>query len=202
MLGGTRVSTNLAGLSFESALAGLGLPDGDAVVADAAQFGRWAALTAAAGALWYRQGIAPDDPNPPCQHCGPTGSYWHIRFGPLLDPRWAQALLGLPTYSGVLELVEQQALLAISSHEGKAVIPAFQFGENGQPHAWIAPVLRALAAVDMTGWKVATWLFTANPELGGRSPLAWPNESGELEPVLAAAPNAPALREAARARPV
>jgi hypothetical protein len=199
MLGGARVSTNVAGASFESTLNSLGVQNDESALSDAAQFGRWAALAAAAGALWHRRGTAADDPHPPCAHCGPTGSYWHVRFGPLLDARWAQALLRIPSYGGVQELVEQRALLAISSHEGQPVIPVFQFGDDGQPYAWLAPVLRALADVDITGWKVATWLFTPNPELGGRSPLAWLNESADLEPVLAAAPNAPALRAASRA---
>jgi hypothetical protein len=122
---------------------------------------------------------------------------WHVRFGPLLDTRWAQALLQIPTWAGVQELIERQELLAIDSHDGQTLIPLFQCGEDGRPRPWLQPVMRALAEVDFRGWKVATWLFTPNPDLEGRSALAWLTAGRDLGPVLASAPNAPALRVAA-----
>jgi hypothetical protein len=122
-----------------------------------------------------------------------------VRFGPLLDPRWAQALLKIPTFAGLQDLIQRQELLAIDSHDGQTLVPLFQFGEDGRPFIWLQPVMSALAEVDITGWKVATWLFTPNPELEGQPPLTWLKAGRDLRAVLAAAPEAPALRAATSA---
>ena len=189
----------VAALAFERGLRELGLSGEEPELGNAAQFGQWAALAMAAGALWHQHGVAPDDPQPPCAHCGPAGAVWHVRFGPLLDTRCAQTLMRAPTYASLTELTGRQALLAIDSHGGQTLIPLFQFGPDGQPSAWVQPVLRALASVDITGWKVATWLFTLNPELEGQSPLMWLRDGRDLQAVLSAAPAAPALRAATAA---
>jgi hypothetical protein len=180
-----------AAASFERSLRGLGLSGDEPELGDAVQFGQWAALAAAAGARWHALGVAPDDPHPPCAHCGPAGALWHVRFGPLLDTRYAQALLGVPTHEALQDLIERHRLLAVISHGGQILIPLFQFGEDGRVHPAVAPVLSVLAEAEATGWKMATWLFTPRTELEGHAPLAWLKAGRPVDTVLAAARNAP-----------
>jgi hypothetical protein len=193
LLDNPRMSTALdaAVASFENSLRGLGLTGEEAELGDAAQFGQWAAISAAAGALWFGQGIAPDDPEPPCAHCGPAGSVWHVRFGPLLDTRRAQALLGVKSHQDFHQLIEDRQLLAFSGHEGQMVVPAFQIGDNRSPMPAVPAVLGALAENEILGWKVATWLFNTRDDLDGQAPIAWLRAGRDVDRVLVAARNTP-----------
>jgi hypothetical protein len=195
------VSTALeaAAASFELGLRGLGLSGDECELGDVAQFGLWAAQAAVAGARWHARGIAADDPQSVCLHCGPASFPWHVRFGPLLDVRHAMALLDIPTHEQLDELIQDHRLLAFSSHAGQLVVPVFQFGEDARPYAGLPAVLEALAAVDITGWKVATWLFAHNPQLDGTAPHGWLKAGRDLPRVLEATRTAPADRAAAAA---
>jgi hypothetical protein len=180
-----------AAAAFESSLRELGLTGEELELGDAARFGQWAAVAAVAGALWFGQGTAPDDPQPPCAHCGPAGAIWHVRFGPLLDTRSAQALLGVESHLGFHQLIEDRQLLAFSGHEGQMVVPAFQIGDNRRPLPAVPAVLGALAENEITGWKVATWLFNTRDDLDGEAPIAWLRAGRDLDRVLVAAHNTP-----------
>jgi hypothetical protein len=190
-----------AAASFERTLRRLGLSGDEPELGDAAQFGQWAALAAAAGARWHAQGVAADDPHPPCTHCGPAGAMWHVRFGPLVDTRYAQALLGVPSHEALHDLIEGHRLLAVISHGGQVLIPLFQFGDDGRVHPAVAPVLSALGEAEATGWKMAVWLFTARTELDGQAPLVWLKAGREVAPVLAVARDAPPPRAVAQVTP-
>jgi hypothetical protein len=193
------VSTPLdvAASAFELSLRRLGLSGDEAELGDAAQFGQWAALAAAAGARWHALGVAPDDPQPPCAHCGPAGALWHRRFGPLLDTRYAQALLGEPSHTALHNLIERHELLAVISHQSQTHIPLFQFGDDGRPLPAIPPVLQVLAESGATGWKMATWLFTPAATLEGQAPIAWLKAGRDVQPVLDQARIAPPVPAAA-----
>ena len=115
-----------------------------------------------------------------------------MKFGPLLDPRYAQSLLGAPTHEGLHELIRQNRLLAVTSHGGQTLIPLFQFTGDGRLHPALGPVLDALAEAHVTGWKVATWLFKPNAELAEADPITWLRQGRDVDAVLAAARHAPA----------
>jgi hypothetical protein len=54
-------------------------------------------------------------------------------------------------------------------HAGRTMFLGFQFGEDAQPLAVIAPVVEALA--DWEGWDVAGWFVFRNALLGQRRPV-------------------------------
>jgi hypothetical protein len=72
-------------------------------------------------------------------------------------------------------------------HEGRTLIPAFQFDEHGELRAELAPMLSALADGGVQGWSLWTWLTTPTSYL-----------SGEIPERVASADSARALRAAQR----
>jgi hypothetical protein len=55
-------------------------------------------------------------------------------------------------------------------HNGRTVIPAFQLDDHGEPRSELQPILAALAAADVTGWPLWTWLTNRTALLSGEIP--------------------------------
>jgi hypothetical protein len=55
-------------------------------------------------------------------------------------------------------------------HNGRTVIPAFQLDEHGEPRPELQPILAALAAADVSGWPLWTWLTSPTALLSGEIP--------------------------------
>jgi len=58
------------------------------------------------------------------------------------------------------------------THNGRTLIPAFQFDETGRPRPELQPVLAALADAGISGWALWTWLTTPTALLSGEVPEA------------------------------
>jgi hypothetical protein len=152
-----------AAASFRATLAELGLSGDEPELGDAARLGQRAALVAAAGALWRGQ------------------------LGPLLDMRQAKDLLGVSSRQAVHDLIQRRRLLAVSTEDGRTLIPLFQFTESGRPYEAVAAIVRVFAEVDATGWTIASWLTTPSAELDQHTPIAWLKAGRDLDLAIAAA---------------
>jgi hypothetical protein len=135
-------------------------------------------------------GVPSEDPEPLGERAGlaaAAGALWTDHAGPFLDTEGVTALLDGVSKQAVSQRVRGRRLLALETGSGRLVYPLWQF-QDGAPLPGLAEVL-ATAGYDperpTTGWTVASWLATDDPELGGapRALLA----AGRLEPVLAAA---------------
>lgn len=56
------------------------------------------------------------------------------------------------------------------THNGRTVIPAFQFDEHGKLRAELAPILSALAEGGVQDWPLWTWLTSPTSFLSGEVP--------------------------------
>ena len=56
------------------------------------------------------------------------------------------------------------------THDGRTVIPAFQFDEHGQPRPELQPILATLVGAGIQGWPLWTWLVTPTSLLSGQVP--------------------------------
>lgn len=64
---------------------------------------------------------------------------------------------------------EAQELFTVT-HNGRALIPGFQFDEHGKLRAELAPMLAALAEGGVQGWSLWTWLTSPTSFLSGEVP--------------------------------
>jgi len=158
-----RAALDTAAASFKATLADLGLSGDEPELGDAVRLGQRAALVAAAGALWRGQ------------------------LGPLLDMRQARELLGVSTRQAVHDLIQRHRLLALSTEDGRTLIPLFQFTETGRPDEAVSTIVRIFAEVDATGWTIASWFTTPNPELEQNTPISWVKAGRDLDVAIAAA---------------
>jgi hypothetical protein len=135
-------------------------------------------------------GLPREEPEPLGERAGLAAAataLWTDHVGPFLDTEGVMALLDGVSKQAVSQRVRGRRLLALQTGSGRLVYPLWQFQE-GAPLPGLAEVLDA-AGYDpgrpSTGWTVASWLATDDPDLGGspRALLA----AGRLEPVLAAA---------------
>lgn len=120
-----------------------------------------------------------------------AGQAWNDEVGPFYDTHGARIALGGVTKQAISDRVSKGRLLALrlagdGTGRERLVYPAWQFRPA---------VLRSLATVletagyhpgrPVTGWTIASWLTTPEPELGA-TPLEL-LEAGHLNPLLAAA---------------
>jgi hypothetical protein len=56
------------------------------------------------------------------------------------------------------------------THNGKALIPAFQLDEHGEPRAELQPILATLIQAGIAGWALWTWLTSPTSLLSGGVP--------------------------------
>jgi hypothetical protein len=152
-----------AAASFKATLAELGLSGDEPELGDAARLGQRAALVAAAGALWRGQ------------------------LGPLLDMRQARELLGVSSRQAVHDLIQRHRLLAVSTEDGRILIPVFQFTEAGRPYEAVSTIVRIFAEVEATGWTIASWFTTPTAELEDHTPIAWVKAGRDVDIAIAAA---------------
>jgi hypothetical protein len=135
-------------------------------------------------------GLPPEDPEPLGERAGlaaAAATLWTHHVGPFLDTEGVMTLLDGVTKQAVSQRVRARRLLALQTGSGRLVYPLWQF-RDGEPLPGLAAVLAAAQydpARPATGWTVASWLATDDPDLGGapRELLA----AGRLEPVMAAA---------------
>jgi hypothetical protein len=141
-------------------------------------------------ALVATTGLPREAPEPLGERAGlaaAAGALWTDHAGPFLDTEGVSALLDGVSKQAVSQRVRGRRLLALETGSGRLVYPLWQF-HDGAPLPGLGEVLAA-AGYDptrpATGWTVASWLATDDPDLGGapRALLA----AGRLEPVLAAA---------------
>lgn len=64
---------------------------------------------------------------------------------------------------------EEHELFTVT-HNGRALIPGFQFDEHGKLRAELAPILSALADGGVQGWSLWTWLTSPTSFLSGAVP--------------------------------
>jgi hypothetical protein len=112
---------------------------------------------------------------------------WTEQIGPFVDADGARVLLAGVTRQALSQRLRAGRLLGLRTGSGRIVYPLWQFGGGG-----VLPGLSAVldaAGYDpdraATGWTLASWLCTDDPDLGGR-----PRDlltAGHLTPVLAAA---------------
>lgn len=135
-------------------------------------------------------GLPREEPEPLGERAGlvaAAGSIWADHVGPFLDTEGVTTVLDGVSRQAVSLRVRARRLLALRTGSGRLVYPLWQF-RDGAPLPGLAEVLDA-AGYDperpSTGWTIASWLATADPDLGGepRELLA----AGRLEPVLPAA---------------
>lgn len=116
-----------------------------------------------------------------------AGALWADHAGPFLDTEGVAAVLDGISKQAISQRVHNRRLLALRTGSGRLVYPLWQI-RDGVPLPGLAEVLAA-GGYDpdrpTTGWTLASWLTTEDPELGGapRDLLA----AGRLEPVLTAA---------------
>ena len=116
-----------------------------------------------------------------------AGALWTEHAGPFLDTEGVMAVLDGVSKQAVSQRVRAGRLLALRTGSGQLVYPLWQFVDGGLLPG-LPDVLEA-AGLDpdrpATGWTVASWLATEDPDLGGapRTLLA----AGRLGPVLRAA---------------
>lgn len=135
-------------------------------------------------------GLPHEEPEPLGERAGlaaAAGALWTDHAGPFLDTEGVAAALDGVSKQAVSQRVQGRRLLALRTGSGRWVYPLWQF-HHGALLPGLPEVLAA-AGYDprrpVTGWTVASWLATEDPELGGapRDLLA----AGRLAPVLAVA---------------
>jgi hypothetical protein len=102
-----------------------------------------------------------------------SGAVWRAFLGPLLSRTEVQELIGAESAGEIDALVAEQRLLALPTHEGDVVYPAFQFRADGTPHPVIGRVIEILSPVVESPYMIASWLRSKKADLGGRTPLEW-----------------------------
>ena len=135
-------------------------------------------------------GLPEEAPEPLGERAGlaaAAGALWTDHAGPFLDTEGVAAVLEGVSKQAISQRVRGRRLLALRTGSGRLVYPLWQF-RDGAPLPGLGEVLDA-AGYDperpVTGWTLASWLATEDPELGGtpRDLLA----AGHLAPVRNAA---------------
>lgn len=65
----------------------------------------------------------------------------------------------------------KSAQLFTVTHDGAALLPAFQLDAEGQPRPEVGAVLEALAPAEMSPWATWTWFTSTSAWLGGAKPV-------------------------------
>ncbi len=102
-----------------------------------------------------------------------SGAVWRAFLGPLLSQTEVQQLIGADSANEVDALVAEQRLLALPTHEGDVVYPAFQFRADGSPYPVVGRVIEILGPVAVTPYTIASWLMSPKPYFRGTSPIHW-----------------------------
>lgn len=113
---------------------------------------------------------------------------WEEQLGPLLTGAQARGLLGGISREALSQRVRRGTLLALRDERGRVRYPLVQFDEEeGAVRGEIPTLVRAFRERELSGWELAAFLTTAQPELGNDSPAGWMRAGGEPELLLAVA---------------
>ncbi len=114
-----------------------------------------------------------------------SGAVWTDAIGPFYDTEGVMALLGGVSKQAVNDRVRRHRLLALRTGSGRLVYPTAQFVDE-QVVPGLGVVLDVLLPDDTEAWLVASWLTTADPDLGDRTPVSALRD-GDLDGVVTAA---------------
>lgn len=114
-----------------------------------------------------------------------SGTMWTDAVGPFFDTDGVMALLGGVSKQAIHDRVRRHRLLALRTGSGRLVYPTAQFVDEHVVEG-LGKVLAVLIPDDAEAWMVASWLTTADPDLGDRSPIA-ALRAGAVDDVVAAA---------------
>lgn len=93
-------------------------------------------------------------------------------------------LLGNASYQTISSLVRHKNLFTVPDENGKAVFPAVQFAEDGQPLAGLKDVVETLPTEN--GLAILNFLVNAHNDLDGATPID-KLRRGEADEVVIAA---------------
>jgi hypothetical protein len=114
-----------------------------------------------------------------------AGNFWDSHVGPFYDADGVLVLLRT-TGAALQQMVETDAVLAVTTSDGTLLFPTFQFG----PHSKLLPGLQQIAGIlrpfSDDNWDIALWLATPVPQFGDR-PAADSLHSGDIDIVLSEA---------------
>ncbi|MDR1712297.1 MAG: hypothetical protein LBR58_10685 [Propionibacteriaceae bacterium] len=113
----------------------------------------------------------------------PEASRWSQTVGPVYTTRGLSKWLGI-SRQAIHQFVQQKSILRLTTADGVAVYPAFQFDDSGRRLPGLREVVAALASGVDDAWTWAAWL---NAQLPGQSTMAQRLRSGDLAAVLAEA---------------
>lgn len=97
---------------------------------------------------------------------------WAERIGDILTATQTRELAGWSTRQALHKAVGESRVLRLTGSNGEYGYAAATFTDQrpAKPILGISDVLRAWSGSDPRGWATASWLTTAQPELGGRTP--------------------------------
>jgi hypothetical protein len=99
-----------------------------------------------------------------------TRTAWESHAGQLLTHSQVLELTNW-TKQALSQAVRDHRVLRLDSDGNHAYLLAgFDDQSPARPLPGIKPALKALAIADPRGWTTASWLMSAQPELGGRTP--------------------------------
>lgn len=119
------------------------------------------------GALVARSDDVPLMARQAAQRVLDSASTWVEHLGAFYDSEGVQTLLsrdGTPISRQAVH--KRRGLLSLTTGSGQVVYPAFQF-DGQRPIPGMAAVLDALPEDLVSRWTVASWLMSAEAELGG-----------------------------------
>lgn len=115
-----------------------------------------------------------------------TAATWTEHLGGFYDVEGVRRILsrgGTPVSKQAVS--KRRGLLALTTGSGRVVYPQFQF-DGGGTLAGLEGVLRAVPEQLVSRWTLASWLVSAQDELGGDTPVTLLRD-GAVQPVVAAA---------------
>lgn len=135
-------------------------------------------------------GLPTEDPEPLGERASldaAAAAVWTDQVGPFLDTEGVSQILDGVSRQAISQRVHAARLLALRTGNGRLVYPLWQF-RRGSLLPGLPEVLSAAgfdAERPTTGWTLASWLSTEDPDLGDtpRELLA----AGRVGPVVAAA---------------
>lgn len=99
-----------------------------------------------------------------------SANVWHEHLGEFYDVDGVREILTRNGRPISKQAVSKRCLLALRTGSGRVVYPAFQF-RDGAPLPGLDGVLAALPDNVVSRWTVASWLVSAQSELGGERPV-------------------------------
>lgn len=106
------------------------------------------------------------------QHVLDTASTWVAHLGAFYDSEGVRTLLSRGAAAPITRQAvhKRRGLLTMTTGSGQLVYPAFQF-DGARPIPGLAAVLDALPEDLVSRWTLASWLVSADAELGGERPI-------------------------------